>query len=98
MEAAGGRRVRSGKEYEDLFPSPTGNDSTIKKDADVGNTVKFIQEQVPKTLNQTKAIAEILKGTNLEETCSKIWHFTYDHIPYKRDEDGVEQVRSPRRT
>ena len=46
---------------------------------------------------QTEKIAKVLKGRTLEETCSNIWHFVYNHIQYKRDEEGVEQVRSPRR-
>jgi hypothetical protein len=98
MEAVGTRRVRSGQEYDYLFPPPTGNDETIKKSADVYDTVQFIQKQVPKTTWQTKKFAKFIKGKTLEETCSGIWHFLYDHIPYKRDEDGTEQIRSPRRS
>lgn len=92
------RPLKSGKEYDQLFPSPSDQDITIKKSGDVEDTMKLIQRTVPKTLWQTEKIAKRLKGKTLEETCSNIWHFVYGHIQYKRDKDGVEQVRSPRRT
>ncbi|MBK8292312.1 MAG: hypothetical protein IPK96_16615 [Flammeovirgaceae bacterium] len=40
---------------------------------------------------------KVLKGKTLEETCSNIWHFVYNTYNTRRDEEGVEQVRSPRR-
>lgn len=98
MEVIGGRRVRSGKEYEHLFPRPTGKDETIKKSAEVSDTVKFIQENTPKVAWQTRKFAKhLITGRSLNEKSSQLWHFVFRHIPYKRDEDGVEQVRSPRR-
>ena len=98
MEALAGRRVRSGKEYDALFPLPNGKDDTIKKSADVNDTVNFIQKIVPLTLGDTRKIAALKKGRTLEETCRNYWQFVYRHIPYKRDKDGVEQVRRPART
>ena len=92
------RPIRSGKEYDHLFPSPSDQDTTIKKSADVEDTMKLIQRTVPQTLWHTEKIAKKLKGRTLDETCSNIWHFVYGHIQYKRDKDGVEQIRSPRRT
>ena len=97
MEADAVRRVRSGKEYDYLFPPATGKDITVKKSADVADTVSFIQDNIPKTTWQTKKLAQFIKGRNLNETCSKLWHFLYEHIPYKKDEEGIEQIRSPRR-
>ena len=91
------RRLRDGREFDHLFPSPGVTDITIKKSASVDDTMKLIGKALPQTLWQTEKIAKVLKGRTLEETCSNIWHFVYDHIQYKRDEDGVEQVRSPRR-
>ena len=98
MEALAGRRVRSGKEYDALFPLPNGKDDTIKKSADVNDTVNFIRKIVPLTLDDTKKIAALKKGRTLEETCRNYWQFVYRHVPYKRDKDGVEQVRRPART
>jgi hypothetical protein len=92
------RKIREGVEFDHLFPPPSEEDVTVKKQADVEDTMALIQRTVPKTLWQTKKIAQKLRGRTLEETCSNIWHFVYDHVQYKRDKDGVEQVRSPRRT
>lgn len=91
------RRLRDGREFDHLFPPPGEKDTTIKKSANVEDTMKLIRTALPKTLWQTEKIAKVLKGRTLEETCSNIWHFVYEHIQYKRDEEGVEQVRSPRR-
>ena len=91
------RRLRDGREFDHLFPPPGEKDTTIKKSANVEDTMKLIRTALPKTLWQTEKIAKVLKGRTLEETCSNIWHFVYQHIQYKRDEEGVEQVRSPRR-
>jgi hypothetical protein len=92
------RPLKSGKEYDHLFPSPSDQDITIKKSGDVEDTMKLIQRTVPQTQWHTEKIARKLKGKTLDETCSNIWHFVYGHVQYKRDKDGVEQVRSPRRT
>jgi hypothetical protein len=92
------RRLKSGNEFDHLFPLPSNTDRRIKGNADVEDTLKLIRSTVPQTLWQTEKIARVLKGKTLDETCSNIWHFVYEHIQYKRDEDGVEQVRSPRRT
>ena len=91
------RRLRDGREFDHLFPPPGEKDTTIKKSANVEDTMKLIRTALPKTLWQTEKVAKVLKGRTLEETCSNIWHFVYQHIQYKRDEEGVEQVRSPRR-
>jgi hypothetical protein len=92
------RPIKSGKEYDHLFPSPSDQDITIKKSGDVEDTMNLIQRTVPQTQWHTEKIARKLKGKTLDETCSNIWHFVYGHIQYKRDKEGVEQVRSPRRT
>jgi hypothetical protein len=98
MVAERKRRVKDGREFDHLFPPPGEQDIVIKKSANVEDTLKLIRQVLPKTLWQTEKIAKVLKGRTLDETCSNIWHFVYNHIQYKRDEDGVEQVRSPRRT
>ncbi len=52
---------------------------------------------VSKTLWQTKDLSDALKGDDLRETCRNIWNFCYRHIRYCKDEDGLEQIRSPAR-
>jgi hypothetical protein len=98
MQAATNRQVQDGTQYAHMFPMATGIIKTIKTDATVGDTLTFIQKIVPATLQQTKGIANVLKGSNTYETCRNIWHFVYRHIRYRKDKDGYEQVRSPRRS
>lgn len=90
-------RVKSGKEYDHLFPRAMLTTITKKEGATVADTIRFIPKVVRDTLFHTEKIAKILKGSNVRETCRNIWDFVYDHIAYKKDEDGKEQVRSPAR-
>ncbi len=97
MEVAIKRHIKSGARYDHLFPKPIGNDLVILKKADVADTVKLIPKAVYSTLPDTLKISKVLKGSSLQETCSNIWHFVYDHIQYKKDKKGIEQVRRPAR-
>lgn len=97
MEATKKRKIKSGEEYDHLFPKPLFLDPTIKKGATVNDTVRFIPQVVRETLSQTSKLAPLLKGSNVYETCKNIWEFVYHHIAYKKDEDGKEQIRSPAR-
>ena len=92
------RSIRSGQEFEHLFPSPKGQHITVLKEAEVNDTLALIQKTVPLTLKDTEKIAQVLKGKTLEQTCENIWNFVYNHIQYKRDEKGIEQVRRPARS
>lgn len=97
MEATKKRKIKSGEEFEHLFPKPLFLDPTIKKGATVYDTVRFIPQVVQETLFQTSKLAPLLKGRNVYETCNNIWDFVYNHIAYKKDEEGKEQIRSPAR-
>lgn len=91
------RKVESGEQYNDLFPKAKLDEITIKRNANLSDTILFIPKVVNETKWQTKKIAALLKGKNAYETCSNIWHFVYQHITYNKDEDGYEQIRSPAR-
>jgi len=97
MEATKKRKIRSGEEFDHLFPKPLFLDPTIKKGATVDDTVRFIPQVVRETLFQTAKLAPLLKGKNVYETCKNIWDFVYNHIAYKKDANGKEQIRSPAR-
>lgn len=97
MEATKRRHIKSGKEYDHLFPIAEGNNSTIRKNANVYHTVAFIPKVVNETLQQTKQLSAHLNANNIYETCKNIWHFVYEHINYKKDATGYEQIRSPAR-
>jgi hypothetical protein len=98
METKVKRMIKGATEFDHLFPAPSLQDKSVKGRASVEDTLKLIRTTVPQTLWHTEKIARVLKGRTLNETCRNIWHFVYEHIQYKRDKDGVEQVRSPRRT
>ena len=100
MEAFRRRRIRAGKEYDKLFPVSTKQDTVVKGEgkAKLHHTINLIKSLVLETKNDTRVIAPILKGKDLEDTCRKIWTFVYQHIQYKKDVAGVEQVRRPSRT
>lgn len=98
MEANHKRHIKSGAEFNHLFPKPQGEEIEIKSDAGVSETVSFIPQVVLETLHDTTKIAKLLKGNTINETCSNIWHFVYNHIQYAKDKDGVEQIRRPART
>ena len=100
MEALRHRRIRPGREYDKLFPVSTKQDTVVKGKgkAKLHHTINLIKSLVEETKNDTRVIAPIFKGKDLEETCRKIWNFVYQHIQYKKDEAGIEQVRRPSRT
>ncbi|NLR58826.1 hypothetical protein HGH93_11985 [Chitinophaga polysaccharea] len=98
MGATTKRMIQDGMQYERMFPAATGVIKTIRENASVGDTLTFIQKIVPATLQQTKNIAASLKGRTVQDTCRNIWQFVYTHIAYRKDRDGYEQVRSPRRS
>ncbi|WP_291727484.1 hypothetical protein [Bernardetia sp.] len=91
------RNIASGTTYNGLFTPATNTDIEIKSSANVDDTIRLIKKIVGKTLDQTASISKKLKRKSILETCRAIWHFVYNHIDYVPDEDGIEQVRHPRR-
>lgn len=97
MEAKEKRKVKDGSEYNHLFPKAKLTEQTIKRNANVAHTVAFIPKVVKHTQWHTAKIAVLLKGKDVYETCRNIWYFVYTHITYQKDENGLEQIRSPAR-
>ena len=91
-------KVKSGTEYDHLFPRAMLASITKKKGATVSDTIRFIPQVVNDTLFHTARIAKVLKRESLQKTCRSIWNFVYEYIAYRKDEEGKEQVRSPART
>jgi hypothetical protein len=91
-------RVKSGREYAHLFPKAVLATSIQKESASVDDTLKFIPIVVRDTLQHTQKVAQLFKANTVYRTCQNIWQFIYDHIAYRKDEDGKEQIRSPART
>jgi hypothetical protein len=91
-------KIKSGREYDHLFPRAMMGSITKKKGATVGDTIRFIPQVVNDTLFHTNKIAMQLKGKTIRDTCRNIWDFVYEHIAYRKDEEGKEQIRSPARS
>ncbi len=89
------RAAKDGREYELLFPAPDGREMLLKRNASVEETVKHMRQIVKMYAWQTAEISKGLKGNSTYSTCQKIWHFLYDHIKYKEDDAGEEQLRTP---
>ncbi len=98
MEAKRKRNIQSGAQYDHLFVKATLKDFTVKKGATVADTVKFIPKVVQMKRWQTQSYTDTeLKGLPVYDACKKLWQFLYNHVAYKKDEAGLEQIRSPAR-
>lgn len=94
----GRRKIQDGGAFDHLFQPAKGKNITIKKQALLGDTIKWIQLVIAKTLDQTKALARHLQGARVKLTCKQIWNFCFHHYQYKRDEERKEQIRTPNRS
>lgn len=91
-------KVKPGHEYDRYFPEAQLGTILEKRNAKVSDTLKLIPAVIRKTAWQTRKFAhEVIKADTLEETCSRLWHFVYDHIAYCKDQRGKEQVRDAAR-
>ena len=99
LVASGARNIKSGVEYDNLFPTSQliGTDPSLKE-GDVFDTLKEMEKVVKRTLAQTMKISKLLKSNSNQAISKNIWDFIYNHIQYKKDKAGVEQLREPART
>lgn len=98
MKATKTRSLRSGSEFDRMFPPAKGERIVIRQDAVTNDTLALIQQVVASTLDQTKEVAKHLKGKSLRETCQNIFDFCYTHIQYREDRPYFEEVRTPAKT
>lgn len=98
MEVTKKRRIKSGSWYKKFVPEPIGGTVVIKTSAGVRDTVNFIPCLIGDTLEDTRLLALKFKGSTLRKTCRKVFNFVFDHIRYRKDRAGVEEVRRPART
>lgn len=96
--SSGYRPIRDGRQFDQFFGVPDEKDRVIIQDGEVNDTVDLMKKVVWKYINDTKKIAEYLKGRSLRETGENIWNFLYNHIQYKLDKRGLEQLRRPLRS
>lgn len=89
------RAVLDGNEFRGLIPSPELTESIVRRNATVDETVAEMRKLIKNCAWQTKELSERLQGKNIYETCSNIWHFLFNHIKYREDDAGKEQLRTP---
>src|ERR1051325_3002185 len=95
LVAKSNRNIKAGTEFSHLFPVAKMKEYIINGNGSVMDTVKAMAKIVrEKGKDDTAKLAPLLIGSNLEDTLRKIWQFTYDHIRYKLDKPGIEQLRS----
>lgn len=96
--SSGYRSIRDGKEYEAYFGEAEQKDRVIIENGEVNETVQLMKKVVWKYRNDTEKIAKYLKSESLEKTAENVWNFLYNHVQYKLDKRGVEQLRRPNRS
>jgi hypothetical protein len=95
------RNIKDGSDFNRYFPLPNGNKTMVIKGTNPINTVPIMASQVDAELPQTKAIAQILKRSNIADTAKAVWQFAHDYIQYEYDDhmkplaDRDEVLRSP---
>ncbi len=93
------RKLKPGHEYSPLIDgTKTPNNRVIvDPNASVEKTVQILDSIATDTKYQTQKLANHLYRTNIKEFGRNIWQFLYDHIQYKLDIDGEEELREPAR-
>jgi hypothetical protein len=100
ITASGRRNIKTGTAYNKYFNlgALKGTDPVVSQSGSVFDTLKHMDRIVRSTTNQTKAIASHLYSPDVKTFASKIWHFIYNHIQYKKDSILAEEIREPART
>src|SRR5690606_28862497 len=96
--SAGYRPIKDGSQYNRFFSAPDSEDRVILDNGDVDDTVELMKKVVWKYIDDTKEIAKELHSKSIRQTCRNIWEFLYNHIQYRLDKKGVEQLRRPCRS
>jgi hypothetical protein len=83
-----------------IVPKPDYKVDTLKEGTpDVErDTIPAIKNIIATTLQQTKKLADKLKGRNVEESTRNVWNFVAAHVKYVADSDDHEELRTPSQT
>ncbi len=91
------RNIKSGAQYDKYFTAPKRNDKYLSYAGTTNDTIGFMSDIIKNTLDDTKKIAQVLKGNNMQSTLSNIFNFIFEHIQYKPDDPMNEELRRPKR-
>lgn len=94
------RRIKPSNQYNNLFGAPSGLVKNLKKNPSVAEILAHMQILVNSTLSQTVRFAQYLNQNsngNKELLFKNLFSFIYNHIDYREDDKGFEQLREPAR-
>jgi hypothetical protein len=95
--------IEDASEYDALIPTAKGEEIVVRNGG-VKDTVDIMTDIINRYAYQTKKLSAKLakdsgytKTHDLNDLCHHVWDFVYNHIQYKLDEPGREQLRQPAR-
>ncbi len=107
LTAATNRRLKDITPYLGYFPVPSGDDEPYNKGEYIrtGKVLQLIDQKVRKYKADTQKFAKeiILKGLSpdsigdVKEICRRLYQWLIDHVQYKQDAAGREELRRPAR-
>lgn len=87
--------IDNGDNWSSLIPYPQGSVLFSKYGATLTDTLSLIQKVIAEHSHELKQVAPLLRGSTIEETCSRIHQWCYRHFQYKLDVAGTEQIKTP---
>jgi len=93
----GRRPIKQGVRFNKLVNTSDVRFTSSLTYGNVDDTVKIMTDIIKKYHYQVKDLAMYLKCDTKLKTCKNVWEFVFNHIQYKRDKVGVEQLSTPAR-
>lgn len=93
----GRRQIKSGNSYNRLVNTSDVQFASSLTYGNVDKTVSLMTELIQNYHYQLNDLARYLQRDTELNTCKAIWEFVFNHIQYKHDKAGVEQLTSPAR-
>lgn len=95
LVASGNRNIKPGNQYNKYFGPPKREDKYLSYAGSTGDTIEFMADIIKNTLADTKQIARVLKGKDLNSTLRNVFDFIFTHVQYKPDDPTTEELRRP---
>ena len=93
----GVRAIKNGSEYSHLIDTSDVKFTSSFSNGGVDDTVHMICKIIKNNHNQVSDLANFLEKSTRFQTLESIWNFVFNHIQYKNDKKGVEQLSTPAR-
>ena len=93
----GVRKIKSGIEFNHLIDTSDVKFTSTFTEGSVDDTVSIMCDIIKKHHGQVKDLAVSLKRDTRLKTLESVWNFVFNHIQYKKDKPGIEQLSTPAR-